>query len=126
MAYGVVRLVAGPARQGRGLLQYEQIVLDALFKDAREGSGETSVLLSKSGGAYAVLKEARDAMYREMIAHGWYTARPDWVRRDWAINSVAVLCASQCSRPARPGSLTCCMTTCPMRSRSAAPGNGTR
>ena len=77
-----------------GLLQYEQIVLDGLFKDAGKGSGETSVLLSTSGGAYAVLREARDAMYREMTARGWYTARPDWVRRDWGIISVAVLCAS--------------------------------
>jgi len=77
-----------------GLLEYEQIVLDGLFKDAETGSGKTSVLLSRSGGAYAVLRRARDAMYREMTARGWYTARPDRVRRTWGLISVTVLCAS--------------------------------
>ena len=74
-----------------GLLEYEQAVLDGLFKDAETGSGKTSVLLSKSGGAYAVLRQARDAMYREMTARGWYTARPDRVRRIWGLISVALL-----------------------------------
>jgi uncharacterized membrane protein YgcG len=77
-----------------GLLEHEQIVLDGLFKNAKPRRDETSVLLSKSGGADAVLEQARDAMYREMTARGWYTARPDRVRRHWGIISVAVFCIS--------------------------------
>lgn len=67
------------------LLEYEQIVLDGLFKDAGTDSGETSVQLSKLDGASAALKQARDAMNSELAARGWYTARPDLVRRNWTI-----------------------------------------
>jgi uncharacterized membrane protein YgcG len=76
------------------LLEYEQIVLEGLFEDAGNDSGETSVQLSKLDGASAALKQARGAMNRELVARGWYTARPDLVRRNWTIIAVVLLFGS--------------------------------
>jgi uncharacterized membrane protein YgcG len=73
-----------------GLLDYEQILLDGLFEGAAAGSGAASTRLSELGPAFAGrLKQAQDALYTDVARQGWFTARPDRVRRKWlAIGSV--------------------------------------
>jgi uncharacterized membrane protein YgcG len=69
-----------------GLLDYEQILLDGLFKDATTDSGAASTRLSELGPAFAGrLRRAQDALYTDVARRGWFTARPDRVRRRWLI-----------------------------------------
>ena len=43
-------------------------------------------MLSELGLAFArSLKQAQDALYKDMASRGWFTARPDQVRRRWLI-----------------------------------------
>jgi uncharacterized membrane protein YgcG len=65
-----------------GLLDYEQILLDGLFQDAATGSDRPSTRLSELGPGFAGrLRHAQDALYADVARRGWFTARPDWVRR---------------------------------------------
>ncbi len=74
-----------------GLLDYEQILLDGLFGGATMDSGAgrygaPSTLLSELGPAFAGrLKQAQDALYADVSERGWFTTRPDRVRRIWLI-----------------------------------------
>jgi uncharacterized membrane protein YgcG len=69
-----------------GLLDYEQILLDGLFGGTTTDSGAPATLLSELGPAFAgQLKQAQDALYADMAKRGWFTARPDRVRRIWLI-----------------------------------------
>ncbi|MGE5287289.1 MAG: DUF2207 domain-containing protein [Micromonosporaceae bacterium] len=72
------------------LQDYEQIVVDGLFRNATEVSGAPSVRLSELGSEFAAqLKRAQDALYAFVTKRGWFTARPDRVRRKWlAIGAV--------------------------------------
>jgi len=84
------------ARLGRagGLLDYEQILLDGLFLNPATDRARRSVLLSELGSAFAVpLKEAQDALYKDVAARGWFTARPDRVRRRWLTIGAALFAA---------------------------------
>jgi uncharacterized membrane protein YgcG len=57
---------------------YEQILLRGLFQEA------ASPRLSQLGPAFALaLSQARDALYEDMAGRGWFTSRPDQVRRRW-------------------------------------------
>ncbi len=99
---GYLRIEDAPPRQIRrdwrlvrlgksgGLLKYERILLDGLFESTTTRSGETAALLSELGPDFAgQLKQAQDALYADVAARGWFTARPDWVRRTWlAVGSV--------------------------------------
>jgi uncharacterized membrane protein YgcG len=77
-----------------GLLDYEQILLDGLFLDPATDDGRPGVLLSELGSTFAVpLKEAQDALYKDVAARGWFTARPDRVRRRWLTIGAALLAA---------------------------------
>jgi uncharacterized membrane protein YgcG len=77
-----------------GLLNYEQILLDGLFKDASTASGAASTLLSELGPAFTEsLKQAQDALYTDVSKQGWFTARPDMVRRMWRIIGGVLLVA---------------------------------
>jgi uncharacterized membrane protein YgcG len=77
-----------------GLLDYEQILLDGLFEGATTGSSPPSARLSDLGAAFpATLKRAQDALYADAAARGWFTARPDRVRRRWLITGCAVFAA---------------------------------
>jgi uncharacterized membrane protein YgcG len=73
-----------------GLLEYEQVLLDGLFEGATTDPGAASTLLSELGPAFSGrLKQAQDALYTDVAERGWFTARPDRVRRKWlAIGSV--------------------------------------
>ena len=43
-------------------------------------------MLSELGLAFArSLKQAQDALYKDTASRGWFTARPDQVRRRWLI-----------------------------------------
>jgi uncharacterized membrane protein YgcG len=67
-----------------GLLDYEQMLLDGLFKDAGIHNGAPSTLLSELGPAFTEsLKEAEGALYTDVAERGWFTARPDRVRLRW-------------------------------------------
>lgn len=77
-----------------GLLDYEQILLDGLFKDASTASGAASTLLSELGPAFTgSLKQAQDALYTDVFKRGWFTARPDLVRLVWRIIGGVLLVA---------------------------------
>jgi len=72
-----------------GLLDYEQILLDGLFAEARTRHGARSTRLSALGPAFTgSLKQAQDALYTDVAKRGWFTARPDRVRRRWLITGV--------------------------------------
>jgi uncharacterized RDD family membrane protein YckC/uncharacterized membrane protein YgcG len=71
-------------KTGGGLLDYEQILLDGLFKGPT--TVKTSTLLSELGPDFAgSLKQAQDALYADVAGRGWFTARPDKVRRRWVV-----------------------------------------
>src|SRR6266545_4554622 len=70
-----------------GLLDYEQMLLDGLFNDARIQHRARSTRLSELGPAFTgSLKQAQDALYADAVKRGWFTARPDRVRRRWLIS----------------------------------------
>lgn len=70
-----------------GLLDYEQILLDGLFNDARIQHRARSTLLSELGPAFTgSLRQAQDALYADAVKRGWFTARPDRIRRRWLIS----------------------------------------
>jgi uncharacterized membrane protein YgcG len=77
-----------------GLLDYEQILLDGLFEGAATHSGGPSVRLSDLGVDFAgPLAQAQDALYKDMVAQGWFTVRPDRVRHRWLTVGVALFIA---------------------------------
>jgi uncharacterized membrane protein YgcG len=78
-----------------GLLDYEQILLDGLFEDyPSTQDGAPSTLLSELGPAFArSLKRAQDALYRDVASRGWFTARPDQVRRRWLMTGCVLFAA---------------------------------
>ena len=90
-----------------GLLEYEQILLDGLFEDyPSTQDGAPSTLLSELGPAFArSLKRAQDALYKDVASRGWFTGRPDQVRRRWlmigcvlfAAGAVAIVVAAASS-----------------------------
>ena len=70
-------------RKAGGLLDYEQILLKGVFADTENG-GEASIQLSKLGPDFSrALKWAQDALYADVARRGWFTTRPDKVRRRW-------------------------------------------
>jgi uncharacterized membrane protein YgcG len=74
-----------------GLQDYEQILLDGLFEGATTGTGAPATLLSGLSPAFAgTLKRAQDALYADVAKRGWFTARPDRVRRIWLITGGAL------------------------------------
>src|SRR5262249_49788331 len=74
-----------------GLLDYEQILLDGLFQDAATGPGGPSTRLSELGHGFAGrLRQAQDALYTDVARRGWFTARPDRVRRRWLLTGSAL------------------------------------
>lgn len=74
-------------KKGSGLLDYEQILLDGLFHNARIQHRARSTLLSELGPAFTgSLKQAHDALYADGVKRGWFTTRPDRLRRGWLIS----------------------------------------
>jgi uncharacterized membrane protein YgcG len=72
-----------------GLLDYEQILLDGLFKG--DTTVKTSTLLSDLSPEFTdYLKRAQDALYTDVAERGWFTARPDTVRRNWVVIGCAL------------------------------------
>ena len=83
------RLVALKPADDR-LRPYEALLLGHLFAD-----GESVELSSLMMHFHPQMTEVRDAMYKEVVAQGWYRARPDRTRRAWtAIGVMAVLAAA--------------------------------
>lgn len=66
------------------LLDYERTLLDGLLKNAVQEDGIPHVWLSLVAAA-APLRQVRDALYTQAAGLGWFTARPDRVRRRWRV-----------------------------------------
>ena len=87
-----------PSGQGGYLLDYERILLDGLFEDAAQestdavaeprdagaDSGTVSVRLSSLSMGWS-LRQVRNALYADAAGLGWFTGRPDRVRRRWRV-----------------------------------------
>ena len=67
------------------LLDYERALHLAIF------DGRDSVLLSQLHGSFGTgLGRVRDALYRDVVAQGWFARRPDSVRTRWTTIGVGV------------------------------------
>lgn len=77
----------------RGLLDYERTLLDGLRKSAVREDGVTSAQLSLLDIARP-LRQMRKALYQQAVDLGWFTARPDLVRRGWRVAGWLVLVIS--------------------------------
>ena len=75
------------------LLDYEQTLLDGLLKNAVQEDGKPHVWLSLVATAVP-LRQVRDALYTQAVDLGWFTARPDRVRRRWRVTGWLVLVIS--------------------------------
>jgi Predicted membrane protein (DUF2207) C-terminal domain/Predicted membrane protein (DUF2207) N-terminal domain len=71
-----------------GLLEYEQIVLDGLFKD-----GSPRKLSELKNKFYRDLSRAKAALYRDGVARGWFPQNPNTVRAVYAVLGVLGLAA---------------------------------
>jgi hypothetical protein len=75
-------------KKSGALLDYEQILLAGLF------DGTAASRLSELGPDFARrLKQAQDSLYADVADRGWFTARPDRVRRAWLAIGVLMVVA---------------------------------
>ncbi|MGH2529362.1 MAG: DUF2207 domain-containing protein [Actinomycetota bacterium] len=72
----------------RDLLEYERGLLDGLFED-----GDEVKLSSLRRRFVSRLHDVQAALYRDAVAKGWFSARPDQVRQRWVAIGVGVLAA---------------------------------
>ncbi len=61
------------------LQRYEEIVLDAIAP----ADGEAVTVSSISTAVSQTVQDVQDAIYDEVVAEGWFAARPDAVRNTW-------------------------------------------
>ncbi|NLA29878.1 MAG: DUF2207 domain-containing protein [Propionibacterium sp.] len=75
-------------REGSDDLQgYEKILLDAIAPL----DGEAVTISQISGVLDETVREVQDAIYDEVVAEGWFAARPDQVRNTWGrVGAVAL------------------------------------
>lgn len=67
-------------KEGDGLLSYERSLLDGLFQSGNE------VKLSALRNTFATrLHKVQDALYDDVVAEGWFLARPDKIRLRWRV-----------------------------------------
>ena len=77
-----------------GLLDYEQILLDGMFVKATTDLMDGQTQLSEPGSRSALqLKQAQEGLYADVAKRGWFTARPDRVRRKWRVIGLAMVVA---------------------------------
>ena len=65
-------------KEGDGLLRYERLLLDGLFRD-----GDAVTLSSLRTTFVSRLNGVQDALYDDVVAQGWFVGRPDKVRARW-------------------------------------------
>ena len=78
-------------KESDGLLPYEQLLFESLFRDAdgdEEGEGGTSagpaVKLSGLRRHFSArLQSVQDSLYEDAVGRGWFAGRPDRVRHTW-------------------------------------------
>ncbi|GAA3134978.1 DUF2207 domain-containing protein [Streptosporangium carneum] len=81
-------LVRLPNAELNSLLSYERALYDAVF------DGRDTVLLSHLQGSFgSKLGKVRDALYRDVVAQGWFARRPDTVRTRWTTLGVLLTVA---------------------------------
>lgn len=83
----------GASDQFGGLLDYERTLLAGLLNNAVQEDGIPHVWLSLVAAA-APLRKVRDGLYTQAVDLGWFTARPDRVRRRWRVTGWLVLAIS--------------------------------
>ena len=80
-------------REPDGLMPYERLLLNGLFKDAGDAeedsngghNGLAAVDLSNLRKHFFIrLRAVQDSLYDDAVNRGWFVGRPDTVRRDWA------------------------------------------
>jgi len=67
------------------LLEYERIVLDGLF-----GKKQTKKLSELRTTFYKQLEKAKEALYVDAVARGWFPKNPNSVRTAWRVGAVAI------------------------------------
>jgi len=72
----------------RNLLEYERELLDGLFED-----GDEVKLSSLRKRFVSRLHDVQAALYRDAVAKGWFSTRPDQGRQRWVAIGVGVLAA---------------------------------
>ncbi|MEV4097210.1 DUF2207 domain-containing protein [Streptosporangium saharense] len=81
-------LVRMPNADLKALQSYERALYDAIF------DGRDAVPLSHLKGTFASkLSKVRDALYRDVVAQGWFARRPDTVRTRWTTLGVLLTAA---------------------------------
>lgn len=78
--------LGGPAE---GLRRWESTLLAALFK-----SGEETTASQLKNRFHPDLKMIQEQLYEDVVAHGWFTRRPDHVRGRWHTIAVVGLLAA--------------------------------
>lgn len=77
-------------KDGQGLLDYERLLLDALF----EGASGSTVRLSELKNTFSTrLQTVQDALYADAVRRKWFPVRPDKVRTRWRVIGAVVLVA---------------------------------
>ena len=77
-------------RDTEGLLPYEGLLLEGLFRKASGGT----VKLSELRNTFAArLRQVQDSLYADAVRQKWFPVRPDKVRTRWRAIGVAVLVA---------------------------------
>ncbi len=73
-------------KDDEGLKPYEKQLFFALFS-----GGQQDVLLSQLQDNFAYqLSTVREALYQQVVKEGWFSTRPDRVRRRWTVIGVAL------------------------------------
>jgi uncharacterized membrane protein YgcG len=76
----------GSTSRAADLLEYERVLLDALF------AGRTEVTLSALRRTFADdLHKVQNKLYEDVIARGWFVGRPDYVRALWTGLGIVLL-----------------------------------
>jgi len=75
----------------QALLPYESDLLSALFVSASSSEGEAeSILLSELKTTFSTkLATTQSDLYKDAVARGWFTRRPDTVRSRWLLIGLA-------------------------------------
>ncbi|HEX2119225.1 MAG TPA: DUF2207 domain-containing protein [Acidimicrobiales bacterium] len=76
-------------KEGGDLRRYEQLLFDGLFEKGSE------IKLSSLRNTFATrLRKVQDALYDDVVAEGWFLARPDKIRLRWQIIGVVAVILS--------------------------------
>lgn len=77
-------------KESDGLLRYEELLFDGLFREADEDEervdepDEAAVKLSSLRRRFSTrLRSVQESLYEDAVRRGWFAGRPDRVRHNW-------------------------------------------